>query len=443
MLDKIKNIKIPTVYFSLVFLGYILTLPFAGLRMGIFSSLLLVAIIVEIGLFVIKSDNKSDFISLINICVLAYAIYNFFSFIWIMKNGYPVSIYAEEFSNSILPIVFYFVAAIMCKNEDEKNNDCTELIYKAFLYSFAIYSFISIVMYVWAPQFYCDYLVRIGMISKADAATCHVRMESFTGSTILSYLGVAAMLVAAKFMYKCASNKKSVKELIIYSALFVFNLIVVFMANGRAGMVAALLVIVYINFLVFFTFKFVDKKYLYIELGLIAAIVIAICFATPGIAAKVWARLVSLPGAIGQRSEQWIAAINNMPGGWHGQWFGNGLGANGHKAIGIDGAHIVADGGLVKLYCEEGAIGFALYVFIFMIIFRAGAKNLKKYFAELGIIGTALLMSVGSNIIAFQLCLPIVFFAAGVVGKDTKSNGLLDDKQTPTEVSDKEKEIVL
>lgn len=435
-----KNYLKPSVlYFALVFIGYVLTLFIPSFRTGVFASALLVAIAVEAGATVIKSDKKSDFISLINVFVLLYMTYNLLSVIWVISNGYPVSVYVEEFSNSILPIVFYILAVSLKESEEEKSEIVINTIYKAFIFSFAVFSMICIIFYIWAPQFYCDFLVRIGMISKADAATCHVRMEGFTGSTSISYLGVAAMLVSARFMYsyfvtsgieakrtnkreKTAEQKKYTNLLWTYTALFALSLIVVFLANGRAGMVAAILVILYINVLIFYSFKFIDKKYLYMEIGAIAVLLVAMCVATPGIVNKIWARLVSLPGAIGQRSEQWVAAINNMPAAWYGQWFGNGLGANGHKAIGIEGAHIVADGGLVKLYCEEGAIGFALLTFILIVIFRAGIKNLKKYFCELGIIGTVLLMSIGSNIIAFQLCVPIFWFAAGAIAKNIKGN---------------------
>lgn len=408
-------------YFGLVYAGYVLTLFVPSFRTGLFASALLVLIAVEIGLSIIKSDKKSDFISLINISVLGYVLYNLASFIWLTKNGFPVSVYVEEFSNSILPVLFYFVAVISiagCKTDSD--GDTFELVYKAFLYSFFVLSVISIIMYIIAPQFYCDYLVRISMISKADAATCHVRMEGFTGSTCMSYLAVAAMIASSRFMYKYATEKNT-KKFVGYTLLFIFNLAVVFLANGRAGMVAAILVILYINVLVFYTFKFADKKYLYFEIGIIVALILIMCLVTPGIVEKIWARLVSLPGAVGQRSEQWIAAINNVKGR-HGQWLGNGIGANGHKAIDVEGAHIVADGGLIKLYCEEGAIGFTLFVYIMISVFRAGVKNLKKYFAELGIIGTALLMSIGSNIIAFQLCIPIFWFAAGVVMSPDKTN---------------------
>ena len=429
-----SDYKFSTSYYALVFIGYLMTLIIPGFRSGLFAAAVMVVIAVETGVSVIKSDKKSDFISLLNICVFLYLLYNFFSFIWILKNGFPISIYVEEFSNSVLPVVFYFVPALIFKAGKEGKNDCIDTVYRAFLISFSIFSIVCILMYLWAPQFYCDYLFRMSFISKADAPTCRVRMEGFTGSTSMSYLAVAAMLAASRFMYKYAlllgigrnsegrkeKETKAVKLFLIYTFGFIFSLVVVFLANGRAGMVAALLVIVYINFLVFCSFRFADRKYLYFEIIAAVVLVLIMCIITPGIASKIWARLVSLPGAVGQRSEQWISAINNM----YGQWFGNGLGANGHKAIGIEGAHIVADGGLVKLYCEEGALGFSLFVFILLVIFRQGAKDLKKYFAELGIIGTALLMSIGSNIIAFQLCMPIFWFAAGVVGMDVIGNAV-------------------
>lgn len=428
------NYKLTNLYYGLVFSGYVLTLVINGFRSGVFAALLMALIAAITGIFAIKSDTKSDFISLINVCVFAYIIYNFFSFVWIMKNGFPLSVFVEEFSNSVLPAVFYFVPALIIKTEadDIEKEKITDSIYKAFLVSFTIFSIISIILYIAAPQFYCDYLFNMSFISKADASTCRVRMESFTGSTSISYLGVAAMLVSARFMYKYASllsvnktndknknNGDTLKQFIIYSALFVFSLIVVFLANGRAGMVAALLVIVYINILVFSVFRFADRKYLYIEVSVIIALIVILCIITPSVVSKIWARLVSLPGAIGQRSEQWVSAINNM----YGQWFGNGLGANGHKAIGIEGAKVVADGGLVKLYCEEGALGFSLFAFIILVIVRQSFKDLKKYFSELGIIMTALLMSIGSNIIAFQLCMPIFYFALGVIGADVNGNG--------------------
>ena len=94
-------------------------------------------------------------------------------------------------------------------------------------------------------------------------------------------------------------------------------------------------------------------------------------------------------------------------------WLGNGLGANGHKALEYEGAHVIADGGLVKLFCEEGVIGFSIFLFILFLVCRAACKNLEDYYIEIGIIAITLLSSIGSNIIAFQLTTPIFWFAVG------------------------------
>ena len=165
------NYKLTNLYYGLVFSGYVLTLVINGFRSGVFAALLMALIAAITGIFAIKSDTKSDFISLINVCVFAYIIYNFFSFVWIMKNGFPLSVFVEEFSNSVLPAVFYFVPALIIKTEadDIEKEKITDSIYKAVLVAFTIFSIISIILYIAAPQFYCDYLVNMSFISKADA----------------------------------------------------------------------------------------------------------------------------------------------------------------------------------------------------------------------------------------------------------------------------------
>ena len=408
------KVKFSELYYFLAVIGYILTLVFTGFRPGLFGAALIMMVAVELlatnVIPSVKNGNKigsimSD-VSLLDAVVALYFIYNLLSFIWLTGYGYPFSIYAEEFVASILPIVFYFVAI---RTDDRK---CEW--YKRFLYAVILLGVVSILLYAIAPQFYCDYLFRWNYISKADAQTVRVRMESITGSTVLSYLGVAAMSVSSYFMFD--KEVMASKKRILPYVMFVFSLVLVFMANGRAGMVAALLVIVYLNYIIIFKLKLVDKKFFYIEAGAIVLCFIAMLVITPGIVAKFSARLVSLPGAIGQRSEQWIAAANNMKGAW----LGNGLGANGHKALPIEGAHVVADGGLVKLFCEEGCFGFGLFVYIMLVLFIKAIKNLEESYAELAVIMTAILMSIGSNIIAFQLCMPVFWFAAGIISHNTR-----------------------
>lgn len=414
-----KDFKISNYYYFIVFIGYALTLFLTFMRPGVLGALLMVLIFISLiykGLRSNGLNNTSKSIlniirdsHLLDIVVSSYLLYNFLSVIWLTHYGYPVSVYTGELVSSILPIVFYFVA----RSGDENRNDY----YKWFLYSILFIGIISILLYAIAPQFYCDYLFNWSYISKADAQTARVRMESVTGSTTLSYLGVAAMCVSSFFIFS-EETKKSKKIFPLF--MFFFSVVIVFMTNGRAGMVAAILVVLFLNYIVIFKLKILGKKFFYIEVIAIVAGILLALIAMPSVAMKIWARLVSLPGAVGQRSEQWIAAANNMKGAW----LGNGLGANGHRALTVEGAHVVADGGLVKLFCEEGSVGFGLFAYVMLVIFIKGFKKVNDLFAEFMIIGTALLMSIGSNIIAFQLCAPIFWYAIGVVA----SRVILDEK---------------
>lgn len=411
-----KDIRFSNYYYLIVFIGYALTLFLNFMRPGVFSALLMVLILLYIsyiriqdikaeynGKFNIKEYLKS--LNLVDIVVAIYFIYNVFSVIWLTSYGYPVSVYANELVSSILPIVFYFVAIGAWENRNDH--------YRWFLRALLFIGLLSVILYALAPQFYCDYLFNWSYISKADASTARVRMESVIGSTSLSYLGVAGMCIASHFIFTKDQLENKKVNIIKACFMFFFSLILVFMANGRAGMVAAILVILFLNYIVVFKLKLLSRKIFYVEIAILVVGIGLMLLVTPSVVYKIWARLISLPGAVGQRSEQWIAAINNMKGAW----LGNGLGANGHRALGIEGAHVVADGGLIKLFCEEGSVGFGLFTYIILTLFIKGYKKIDLVFAEMAIISTALLMSIGSNIIAFQLCTPIFWYAIGSISK--------------------------
>nr|MCR5687236.1 hypothetical protein [Lachnospiraceae bacterium] len=48
-----------------------------------------------------------------------------------------------------------------------------------------------------------------------------------------------------------------------------------------------------------------------------------------------------------------------------------------------------------------------------VLAFGNAGRNIKDHFAEAGIMAAALLQSIGSNILAFQLCAPVFWFAFG------------------------------
>ncbi|MCR5106634.1 MAG: hypothetical protein K6B28_00570 [Lachnospiraceae bacterium] len=385
-------------YYILVILGYVATLFTDKMRPGVFAAALMLIILARMTYkkqFSVKSTT--------DILILVYFFYNIISVFWLKASGLPVTVHLNEFVVSVLPMIFYFVGK-SCDTDEKKDS-----FYSKFVAALLIVGFLGIFFHIFAPQFYIDYSFRYSFISKADAQTSRVRMDSVVGCTVLGALGVSGMLAGAHFIDRKDTRLKGIFFILC-------NFIFAVLSNQRSAMVASLIVIVYINYLIFWQFDIVDRKYFRYEMVMIIAALTALWFIDNSLVMKIWWRLESLPLAVSERSEQWIAAINNM----YSTWFGNGLGANGHKALGLEDTHVIADGGLIKLYCEEGIIGLSLYIYILIISLKKGIGAIKRYYVEVGIIVIALLQSIGSNILAFQPVAPIFWFALGVINEEDK-----------------------
>lgn len=390
-----KGIWFAGIYYILAVLLYVFNMFIEAVRPGLFATVFMFGVLAE--LIIRKRLTLKEFADRL---VAAYFLYNALSVIWLLKGGLPVSVYEQEFIVSLLPVIFYFVGRSCYKNENER-------FLKNFIYAVLILGILGIALQIAMPQFYIDYSYKLSFVSKADAPTCRVRMDSVVGSTVLGFISVAAMLASIPFMM--AGSKEKRRKTVFGTAALLINMVVAFMSNQRSAMVVAILVLVYINYLLFFVYRLFDKKYFIAEIIVVAAAFAGLCIVSMDAVMKIYYRLVSLPDAVGERSEQWIAAVNNM----YSTWLGNGLGANGHRALGIEDAHVIADGGLVKMYCEQGVFGFSMFIYLVILSFKKGIKEIKEYCVELGIIAVSLLSSVGSNILAFQLTTPIFWYAMG------------------------------
>ena len=412
-MKQIRNIKISEWYYVLVCLGYVATLVFAGMRPGVFAAVLMAAVLAEL---IICRQFK---ISCLADCIAtAFFAYQILSVIWLFAGGFPVAVFASEFTSSTLPRVFYFVGRSMARVRRDGSDDPVGRWYRRYLYAMMILGIIGVVLYAAAPQFYCDWAYRWSYISKADVPTMRVRMHSVVGSTCLSFIMVSGMLAGSYFLGVQKKTDKSGEgsmrsksgDIIFATVTIAACLLFAIMANQRSGLVAAALVLVYVNYLLFFKLDLIPKKYFLCELVAIAAVFAGICIIRFKFILKFWWRIISLPTAISQRSEQWVAAVNNM----YSSWIGNGLGANGHRAIGIEDAHVIADGGLVKLYCENGVLGFSLFAYLIVLAFMNGCRNIRQHYVEVGIMAAGLLQSIGSNMLAFQICAPVFWLAVGI-----------------------------
>ena len=388
----IKKLDIALWYYPVLIAVYMLTLvSFSVFRPGIAAS----GMAVLTWIWLVFSGTLPGFknFKTPDIIMSLWLIYNLFSAVWAGAFGMPASVYMGELFTAVLPMVFYYIAAF----SDEKR---TRRFYMLFAAAVLVLGLFSIILYLSGPGFYIDYLFEHGFISKADLQTMRVRMVSVTGSTVLGYLGVALMGVSVRLATD--TGKRA------WFAAFAAGCLIAFMSNQRAAMSAAILVIVYFNIMLFFVYKKLHKKFFFMELGIIAAGVLLLFIAANGVFMKVFYRLISLPLAIGERSDQWVGAANNMVS----IWTGNGLGANGHRAIGY-AEHVIADGGLAKLYCETGIIGLSLFVFLMLLCLKRGFMNIKRFAPEVCIVLMTLVISIGSNTLSFALSVPVFYYALG------------------------------
>jgi len=408
-----SKISISELYYILVALGYVATLVFTGMRPGVLGAFLMVLVLLELFL-----RGRLRFTCMADAIAVAFFAYQAISVIWLTLGGYPLDVYVNEFVSSTLPMVFYFVG----KSLDSRAGRW----YRLYLCAMMILGGLGVIFYIAAPKFYIDWAYAWSYISKADTSTMRVRMHSVVGSTCLSFIMVAGMLAGSYFLSEedaadlpdaggvdspVASGKLGRRNIIFAISTIVLCLLFAIMANQRSGLVAAALVLVYINYLLFFKLNIIPKKYFMYEVIAVAAVFVAICAIKFEFVLKFWWRIISLPTAISQRSEQWVAAVNNM----YSSWLGNGLGANGHRALGLEDAHVIADGGLVKLYCENGVLGFSLFVYLIVLSLSKGVRSIRNYYVEVGIIVVGLLQSIGSNMLAFQICAPVFWLAVGAV----------------------------
>ncbi len=387
---KLKDIWLGGIYYIPAVLLYVLNMITPAVRPGVIASVFMFCVLAE--LFV---KRQVRFVSFMDRLVAAWFLYNALSVIWLVRSGMPLGVYNQEAVVSLLPVIFYLVG---------RSCDDASVFYRYFICALLLIGILGIILQVAMPQFYIDYSYKLSFVSKADAETCRVRMDSVVGSTVLGFLSVASMLASIPFIMEKRSRLFGIISMFI-------SFIVAFMSNQRSAMVVAILAVLYFNYLLFFVYKSADRKYFVIEIALLGAAFIGLCIFKLGAIKEVYYRLASLPLAVGERSEQWVAAVNNM----YSTWLGNGLGANGHRAIGIEDAFVVADGGLVKAYCEQGIFGFSMFIYIMILTFKRGLKDLKSYAAEIGITAAALLQSIGSNILSFQLAGPVFWFAIGCI----------------------------
>ncbi|MBO4374095.1 MAG: hypothetical protein J5829_03215 [Lachnospiraceae bacterium] len=387
--DLIK--KLICLVYPLLTVIYLAYLFFDAVRPGVCMSavlLLSAAFLFPAGCFTVKTPMDKVF--------AAYLAFNLLSGIWCMYYGIPFSVYAGEVSTTALPMFFYYAG----RSFDEAE---TALYYKGYLAASLGMGFIGVILYILAPQFYLDFSYDNLFISVADVPTSRVRMNSLIGSGAMAVFATYALCISS-FFFKNSKKKQKIAGFVCLALSLVFA----FMANQRSSMFCIILVLLFFILEGYLAGGKRSKKTLWIEIGIAAAAVAGVFVFARGVFEKFYARLASIPEGFGERSETWVAAVNDMKN----MWLGDGLGSRGHRAAPFR-TYIVADGGLVKLYTEMGIIGTSLIIFLLVLVFLKAVKKPSAVIPEITVIVCAILMSIGSNVLEMQICAPIVYFALG------------------------------
>lgn len=387
--------------YPLFTLIYFLYMFFSGIRTGITMTFFLLLGIAGICLlrFITKETLEDKIFGL-------YIIYNILSGIWCVAFGIPISVFIGEVSTTLLPMMLYYAG----RGFDE---EYAAKYYHGFIIAALLMGGIGAVLFIWAPQFYIDFSYVNEFISKADAPTMRVRMNSLIGSGPMGCFVAYSMCASAYFL-----RKDEKKDRIIGLAYIILSILFSFMANQRSAMFCIILMLVFFNFVDLLVDMKLSIKVLWAEIAAVVVLLAGIFIFARGIFEKFWIRLASIPDGFGERSGSWFDAVGDM----HNILIGDGLGSRGHRAAEYQ-QYIVADGGLVKLFVEMGIIGTALIVAVVVIVYvrslqkgagaADGRRNVSLVVPELAIITSAVLMSIGSNVLEMELCAPIVYFALG------------------------------
>ncbi len=374
--------------FTLIYFLYVF---FSGIRTGITMTFFLCLGIIGIfvlGLITFKRTEDKMF--------GLYVAYNLISGIWCVAFGIPVSVFIGEISTTLLPMMLYYAG----RGFDEKYGG---RYYHGFIFAALLMGAIGAVFFIWAPRFYIDFSYVNEFISKADTPTMRVRMNSIIGSGPMGAFVAYSTCASAYFL-----RKEDKKERMIGLVYIILSILFSFMANQRSAMFCVIMMLVFLNLVDFLVDKTKPMKYFWAEIAAVVLFLAGIFVFANGIFEKFRIRLASIPDGFGERSESWIAAVNNMVN----FWIGDGLGSHGHRAAGYQ-YYIVADGGLVKLYSEMGLIGTSMIIFVLALVYIKSAKKIGRVVPEIAIVTSAILMSIGSNVLEMELCAPIAYFALG------------------------------
>lgn len=383
---RIKNLFLYHVFWIII-IGYMISLLKQNFSILIYiCGVLTACLIMEFVFERIKLD-----------IAVFYLLYMIMSFLMYQMNHISLQLYFKGIAYVMIPMFLYFIP----KNN---MNHFMEKTFSAILFSLVI----AVILYIWAPEFYAQYLHSRGFIGGPRAEW--IRPSLIQGLYGITTIGSLSACSVIYYYWQMADNKKysGIKCLICFCIMLY--------TRRRAAVISAFVVFILENIILNKMQKRVRKRML-----ILMALTVIIAFSCILFREQAWAlidRFINVKGAFGERSSVWTEGVMSM--GMN-VILGYGLGSSGHAAI-ASGYMGVADGQYAFTIVELGIIGFFLFTCIIIKSFRCFIYNKEKNYIPMFFVLLFLLQSLGSNILEFPI-LAILFWYSLSAMQGTQQGG--------------------
>jgi len=300
----------------------------------------------------------------------------------------PVSVFYAEWSNSILPVFFFYLA-----QKSERFN-----------YGFFSNTLFSIVcsfilgFYLWLTEFP---LYRVFMDTTEGPGTDMMFFQSLYGLTATGAMAVVGFLISSRSVAVTRGRKSKLVMLIcIFAAILTFR---------RSAILVLFMSLIIMHYVGYIKSGFLRKRYIIIEIFALYGIFVSIDRTFVDFFDILFERSSMISEAFDERSDTWSYAFQDLS-----FIFGKGLGTAGHKALDYTKL-LIADGNYFKMIAEIGIVGLLIFTTIVIHSIVVGIKEFKMNFLEVSIVFSLSLIAVGSNIFTYQSVAPIFWYAIGKV----------------------------
>ena len=386
-------------YYLIAIALYFVTFFVNGFHVGFVCAGIMV--VITLGIFFPKK-GKWKISGISDYLCVAYMLWCVISSLQYFSQNISYTVFIKAASNSMLPICFYFVPKVFD----------TKKIWKNFLKAYFICALVGLILIVTKTDKFYSYCAQYGY--------SNTRLSSVIGSTAIGMLGVISIIVSIKEV--CIT--KGEKGKLLYLSSIVFS----FLSMQRSAWIVMALVLLLLHICIFYKWKILKISFFYVEMVIFFSGVIVFW---NGLCAAINRYILERASAVSDGKEvglfssrvyTWIEAIKNSN-----IIIGSGYGARTHKAMGVT-EYIVCDGSWAGLLCEIGIIGILIFIALIIINLVKGVKNFRLLYAQVMIVIAISLQAIGSNMLEYQIIMPLFWLSLGEINMKEIGKGIIRDE---------------